>query len=564
MSLVGNLEDLGLGEILQIVSLSRKSGLLAIRCSSQVAKIFFRQGQVVKAGSTACPVDLGQTLLAKGVLDKTTLEFAMSLQKEGGYTRRLTEILVQECKVDAVAVEELGRGLVENIVYSLFDWEEGTFDFELQDNLDAVDDIRTDTLQIMLGNGLNAQYLAMEGSRIIDELRNGSERRSAVSEESAAEDTVDFAFDLLQEPPSESGDVESSDSLASGLPTTRRIVLIDDEELIRDALAASLNDQGYAVSTYGKGEEALIGIDTLYRTGERPSLVVDLIMPRMDGTGLLGGLELIELVRANFPELVALVLTDHHNADAEQRLAELGCALILKPAREDIIKPTVAASFAARLLQAVGSGGRVNKGVPGCRVNIGDELRMEMGDDSSQSSGVVQSTGISLLRGMLEELNNPALGGGIILLVLRFASEFMARAVIFIVKNEEIVGLGQFGIEDQGQPADIRVRAIKIPCREKSVFSEVVESQLPVKLQLDSSHWSRYLMEQIGGDPVEAFLGPIVSEGKAVALLYGDNGNEGRPIGDTDSLEIFLSQAGIAMEKALLQRKLKEKHPEVM
>ena len=30
MSLVGNLEDLGLGEILQIVSLSRKSGVLQL------------------------------------------------------------------------------------------------------------------------------------------------------------------------------------------------------------------------------------------------------------------------------------------------------------------------------------------------------------------------------------------------------------------------------------------------------------------------------------------------------------------------------------------------------
>jgi hypothetical protein len=44
-----------------------------------------------------------------------------------------------------------------------------------------------------------------------------------------------------------------------------------------------------------------------------------------------------------------------------------------------------------------------------------------------------------------------------------------------------------------------------------------------------------------------------------VALLYGDNLPENRKIGDTDSLEIFISQAGMAMERALLQRKLSEK-----
>jgi hypothetical protein len=43
-----------------------------------------------------------------------------------------------------------------------------------------------------------------------------------------------------------------------------------------------------------------------------------------------------------------------------------------------------------------------------------------------------------------------------------------------------------------------------------------------------------------------------------VALLYGDNLPEEKPVGDTDSLEIFLGQAGIAMEKALLQRRLRD------
>jgi hypothetical protein len=165
---------------------------------------------------------------------------------------------------------------------------------------------------------------------------------------------------------------------------------------------------------------------------------------------------------------------------------------------------------------------------------------------------------------MLEELNDPALGGGITLLVLRFASEFMARAVIFTIKGEEIVGHGQFGIEGQGHTGDMIVRTLRFPLGEKTMFSEVVEMQLPVKLQLDDSQWCRYLQENIGATASEVFLGPIVSEGQVVAVLYGDNGTDSRPIGDTDSLEIFLSQAGIAMEKGLLQRRLKEKHMEGM
>jgi hypothetical protein len=187
-----------------------------------------------------------------------------------------------------------------------------------------------------------------------------------------------------------------------------------------------------------------------------------------------------------------------------------------------------------------------------------------MGEELAPASAPSdKSTGISLLRGILEELNNPALGGGIILLVLRFASEFVNRAVIFIVKRDEIVGLGQFGIVDPAGKADAKVRSIRIPLGEESVFRHAVAGQMAVKSVPDLSQWDSYLFEKLGdGIPAEFFLGPIISEGKVVALLYGDNLPENRQIGDTDTLEIFLSQAGMAMEKALLQRRLKEKNQE--
>ncbi len=46
MSLVGSLEDLCLGDILQIVSLSRKSGLLLIHSEQGEGRIVFCDGLV--------------------------------------------------------------------------------------------------------------------------------------------------------------------------------------------------------------------------------------------------------------------------------------------------------------------------------------------------------------------------------------------------------------------------------------------------------------------------------------------------------------------------------------
>ena len=66
MSLVGSLEDLGLGDILQIVSLSRKSGLLLLRSDAGEGRIVLRDGQVRAAFVKGEPEDLRSLLVDGG------------------------------------------------------------------------------------------------------------------------------------------------------------------------------------------------------------------------------------------------------------------------------------------------------------------------------------------------------------------------------------------------------------------------------------------------------------------------------------------------------------------
>lgn len=566
MSLVGNLEDLGLGEILQIVSLSRKSGILTLNSRGREGKVVFSRGQVIRATSPTYQEGLGEVLVRKGLMDHGLLRRALSIQKGEGLKERLGTILINYFQIPAATIEEVVREQIENVVYSLFDWTEGTFGFELQDNVEVVDTIEMDPMQFMLEQGLNPQFLAMEGSRLIDEKRRHvgvvQDIKSQSQEIPPPEESIDLAFNLL----------EPAALLSSEPPVTETtgkpiLVMVDDNAATREALVLSLQENGYAVYPFAGSEDAITKLATLYRVGQRPTALVDLIMPKMDGAGILGGVELLELIKDNFPDIPVLAMADYHNSEAESKVRRMRFPLIMKPRRNEISDSDLLLTFVKKLLAELArirSGG----GPAGLddKVNLGDELRLEMGEEPFSSSGpVVQSTGISLLRRMLEELNNPSLGGDIILLVLRFASEFMNRAVIFIVREEEVVGLGQFGVEDNDGSADSTIRNMRMPRRENSLFNQVIETQVSVKINLDDSLWNRYLSGQLGGGaPTEVFVGPIVSEGKVVALLYGDNLPEKKPIGDTDSLEIFLSQAGLAMEKALLQRRLKEKSPEGM
>jgi CheY-like chemotaxis protein len=560
MSLVGNLEDLGLGEILQIVSLSRKSGTLILRSGNREGVIVFRNGQVVRARTSNFQHNLGEVLLKKGIVDLQTLKKALALQESDGFRERLGTLLVKQFNVSAQSIEEVVCQQIENVVYSLFTWNEGTFDFELQDTVEVSDNIKLDPVQFMLDQGLNPQFLAMEGARLLDESRNRGEsdfeEGGVVVDAEPSEESVDFSFDLVDA----TGSAEERPEVVTE-ELRRPLVLVDDDEQTRDTLAGILTVNGWDVSVFSRSEDALIAIDVDVRSGRFPLVLIDLIMPRMDGSGILGGLELLELVRNNFPRLRVLLMADYHNSDAERKVRSMGYALLMKPRKAEIANATVNNTFIDKLLAELG---RVERGESQVdwsdKVNIGEELRLEMGEEPGSSvEPVNQSTGLPLLRGMLEELNNPALGGGIILLVLRFASEFMNRAVIFIVKRDEVVGLGQFGIGVQGE-GDRMVRELRIPRNETSFFSSVIATQTATKFKPDTTPFNRYILNQLGGgDPDEILLGPIISEGKVVAILYGDNLPENKAIGDIDSLEIFLSQAGLAMEKALLQRRLKEK-----
>jgi hypothetical protein len=164
---------------------------------------------------------------------------------------------------------------------------------------------------------------------------------------------------------------------------------------------------------------------------------------------------------------------------------------------------------------------------------------------------------LTLLTSMIAELSGPSTSSEITLLVLRFASEIMNRAVILLVRKDDIVGLGQFGLVlPEGSPQE-RVRSISIPLSDSSVFREVVEKKAIYKSQLPQSKWHQYFVDQLGKEwPAEIFVAPLICEGRVIALLYGDNIPTKEKIGDTEGLEAFIKVTGFAFGKALLERKL--------
>ena len=87
----------------------------------------------------------------------------------------------------------------------------------------------------------------------------------------------------------------------------RRILLVEDDRLLRRACEASLRQRGFTVATAGDGEEALRQV-----RAERPDLILlDLLMPRMTG------IEVLRTLRAEAAtrEIPVLILS---NSSREQ------------------------------------------------------------------------------------------------------------------------------------------------------------------------------------------------------------------------------------------------------
>ena len=84
MSLVGSLADLGLGDILQIVSLSRKSGLLSIHSDEGEGRVVFCDGLVRAAYVKGEPEDLRALLVNSNFLAADEFQRADELANARG------------------------------------------------------------------------------------------------------------------------------------------------------------------------------------------------------------------------------------------------------------------------------------------------------------------------------------------------------------------------------------------------------------------------------------------------------------------------------------------------
>jgi Domain of unknown function (DUF4388) len=145
--------------------------------------------------------------------------------------------------------------------------------------------------------------------------------------------------------------------------------------------------------------------------------------------------------------------------------------------------------------------------------------------------------------------------GEVVLLLLRFASQVLARAVAFVLDGEAVRGVGQFGLQTPGRaPAEV-VGETVISLREPSILRTAVMSRKAYVGALEPTRLNLKLIKRLGGIlPREALAMPLVVRGEVHLVLYGDNAAEGRAIGPLDSLEAAAARAARILERTIAAR----------
>jgi CheY-like chemotaxis protein len=551
MSLVGNLEDLSLPDILQIVSLSRKSGILTVEREEKQGKIFLHDGRVIQTISPRSGKTLGEILSSRGLIRSEDLKRALEAQRSGEKKKLLGAILVERGLVEQEVLEKVVQEQIEESIVYFLSWKEGTFSFELSDIQDR-GEVSVDPHAFILEKGIDTQWLVLEGTRKMDE----RSREAPVEKEA---------------PPAEVTEVKRE----AATPVSRGgLVLVDDDPVFREQTAERLKRLNYNVVACEGMEEALKAVGDFSRSFP-PIVVTDIVYPTGDGRGFLGGIELIEKLRSEQPDVPLVAVTAYPDDNVRGKVTGQGVKhFIVKPGGteegEDAKKKFYDELAAA--LEDSRSGGEappVTEVAPDKeeRENLLEAIE-EKDTALAEQEGSLPAAGLNrdemtLLQDMMQELQNPKATTEIGLLILRFASEILNRSALFIIKQGCAVGLGGFGVEVSGKERKGGVRGITIPLAEPSIMEEIVRLKSPYRGPVVHTPWNVRLMEQLGGQtPPEAVGIPLMASGKVRVILYGDNLPDMGPLPGTQALEIFLSQAGLTLERVLLEKKLQEGAPQ--
>lgn len=612
MSLLGRLEDLSLSDIVQIVYLSRRTGVLEIVDDRGRHTVLFRQGLVVNASSPEHP-DLLSYLVAKGLLPEAAVAGLRRMEENGiPYGTAAVDMNI-------ISPADLGNAIHERIVSvvaPLLQSREGEFNFILSDHVSPLD-VEYDADSILKEGGFAPQKIvgAADGEKLkpLRGLEESLKVGRALLRGSAPGEAPASSLNLglgQPKPPEPAPVAEENNVLPFPTPEERdnpTFAPVPDDESFPEA-----SDAGEPASDERK-PDAPVRPSEAGRTGES--------VRRSGQFKVAGGLIEVESPDATYRNVVLFERSPLIRVAARRAFGKNGVKIAqfgtLDDARVSIGDYIRANTFFVTFLERTGEAEvlmqqlkRKNPRLPVVIIDAEADLRrrhdlLRGGADlyltkpaparlqpglaeeelslfadelvlfaersfqqweqftggldpdagkrfyvTAEKENVDRSFG--LLKQLINELSNPNDVGEVSATILRLSSEYLDRGAIFIAGDDIFTGVAGFGPTGGGDEMTERVKSLRLPRAVPSILSDVAASGEAHRGKMRRTPANMALIDRLGGLlPSEVVALPIMHAKRTIGILYGDNAAHRAPIDTMTGLEIFLSQAGYAFGNAV-------------
>lgn len=160
MAFKGTLKDFKVPDILQLISLQKKTGILTFTSNDGFITLIFQNGFIVGVDSFPKKLEMrvGSVLVKQDYISDEMLQRALAIQKRTN--QKIGEILLGMGLIGKDTIQESLKTQAYEIVLSLFKWKKGDYNFKVMEYLD-------DGMKII--EPLSTDNLIMEGVQMLDE-----------------------------------------------------------------------------------------------------------------------------------------------------------------------------------------------------------------------------------------------------------------------------------------------------------------------------------------------------------------------------------------------------------
>ena len=154
----GDLTRETLADAIRNLYVNRRSGILHLSHEKVSKRIYFRKGSMIFANSDVESDRLGEFLIRQDVLDRASFERTTNTMKDTGHRFGKTVVELGYCTAEEMQAKVVEQ--IQTIIYSLFDWKEGSYRVEQHEN--PVDE------DIVLN--LSTADIILEGTRRMEDM----------------------------------------------------------------------------------------------------------------------------------------------------------------------------------------------------------------------------------------------------------------------------------------------------------------------------------------------------------------------------------------------------------